>query len=77
MLCKMADLEDYQVEYYGQQLSPEEIIIKELLDSFDVSIKEPEVLTALSGLSKLYSEYTDLKQPKALIACESCLVDID
>ena len=74
---QMADLEDYQVEYYGQQLSPEEIIIKELLDSFDVSIKEPEVLTALSGLSKLYSEYTDLKQPKALIACESCLVDID
>ena len=74
---QMADLEDYQVEYYGQQLSPEEIINKELLDSFDVSIKEPEVLTALSGLSKLYSEYTDLKQPKALIACESCLVDID
>jgi len=74
---QMADLEDYQVEYYGQQLSPEEIIIKELLDSFDVSIKEPEVLTALSGLSKLYSEYTDLKQPKALIACENCLVDID
>jgi protease-4 len=74
---QMADLEDYQVEYYGQELSPEEIIIKELLDSFDVSIKEPEVLTALSGLSKLYSEYTDLKQPKALIACENCLVDID
>ena len=74
---QMADLEDYQVEYYGQQLSPEEIIIKELLDSFDVSIKEPEVLTALSGLSKLYSEYTNLKQPKALIACENCLVDID
>jgi protease-4 len=74
---QMADLEDYQVEYYGQELSPEEIFIKELLDSFDVSIKEPEVLTALSGLSKLYSEYTDLKQPKALIACENCLVDID
>jgi protease-4 len=74
---QMADLEDYQVEYYGQELSPEEIIIKVLLDSFDVSIKEPEVLTALSGLSKLYSEYTDLKQPKALIACENCLVDID
>ena len=74
---QMADLEDYQVEYYGQELSPEEIIIKELLDIFDVSIKEPEVLTALSGLSKLYSEYTDLKQPKALIACENCLVDID
>ena len=74
---QMADLENYQVEYYGQELSPEEIIIKELLDSFDVSIKEPEVLTALSGLSKLYSEYTDLKQPKALIACENCLVDID
>ena len=74
---QMADLEDYQVEYYGQELSPEEIIIKELLDSFDVSIKEPEVLTALSGLSKLYSEYTDLKRPKALIACENCLVDID
>jgi hypothetical protein len=27
----MAELEDYQVEYYGQELSPEEMILKELL----------------------------------------------
>jgi hypothetical protein len=35
--ANMAELENYQVEYYGQKLSPEELIIKELLENFDVS----------------------------------------
>jgi len=73
----LTELEDYQVEYYGQELSPEELIIRELLENFDVSIKEPKVFSALNGLTDLYETLTGIQQPKALLTCEDCMVDID
>jgi protease-4 len=73
----MAELEEYQLEYYGQKLSPEELIIKELLENFDVSIGEPKVLTALNGLANIYETLTGIQQPKALLTCEDCLIDIN
>jgi protease-4 len=75
--ANMAELEDYQLEYYGQKLSPEELIIKELLENFDVSIGEPKVLTALNGLANIYETLTGIQQPKALLTCEDCLIDIN
>jgi protease-4 len=75
--ANMAELEDYQVEYYGQELSPEELIIKELLENFDVSIGEPKVLSALNGLTDFYETLTDIQEPKALLTCNDCLVDLD
>jgi protease-4 len=73
----LTELEDYQVEYYGQELSPEELIIRELLENFDVSIKEPKVFSALNGLTDLYETLTGIQQPKALLTCKDCMVDID
>ena len=73
----LTELEDYQVEYYGQELSPEELILKELLENFDVSIKEPKVFSALNGLADLYETLTGIQQPKVLLTCEDCLVDLD
>ena len=73
----LTELEDYQVEYYGQELSPEELIIRELLENFDVSIKEPKVFSALNGLADLYETLTDIQEPKALLTCKDCLVDLD
>ena len=73
----LTELEDYQVEYYGQELSPEELIIRELLENFDVSIKEPKVFSALNGLADLYETLAEIQQPKALLTCEDCMVDID
>ena len=75
--ANMAELEDYQVEYYGQELSPEELIIKELLENFDVSLGEPKVLSALNGLADLYETLTDIQEPKALLTCKNCLIDLD
>jgi len=75
--ANMAELEDYQVEYYGQELSPEELILRELLENFDVSLGEPKVLSAMNGLADLYETLTDIQEPKALLTCENCLVDID
>ena len=42
--AKLAELEDYKVEYYGEELSPKELLLKELIDNFDVSVGEPKVL---------------------------------
>jgi len=75
--ANMAELEDYQVEYYGQELSPEELIIRELLENFDVSVGEPKVLSALNGLTDFYETLTDIQEPKALLTCKDCFVDLD
>ena len=75
--ANMAELEDYQVEYYGEELSPEELILKELLENFDVSLGEPKVLSALNGLASLYETLTGIQEPKALLTCTDCLVDLD
>ena len=75
--ANMAELDNYQVEYYGQELSPEEMFIKELVENFDVSIGEPKVLSALNGVADLYETLTDIQEPKALLTCKDCLVDLD
>lgn len=75
--AEMTELEDYQVEYYGQKLSPEELLIKELLENFDISIAEPKVLSALNGIANLYETLVEIKQPKALFTCQDCIIDLD
>jgi len=75
--AESAELEDYQVEYYGQALSPEEMILKELLENIDVTVGETRVLSALGGISKLYETLIGIREPKAFLTCEGCLVDLD
>ena len=75
--ASLEELEDYQVEYYREELSPEEMFIKELLENFDVSLAEPAVLSALDGLARLYETFSDIHEPKALLTCKDCLVDLD
>ena len=75
--ANIAELEDYKVEYYGEEFSLEERILKELLENFDVSLGEPKVLSALNGLASLYETLTDIQEPKALLTCKDCLVDLD
>ena len=75
--ANMAELEEFQVEYYGEELSPEELILKELVENLDVSLGEPKVLSALNGLTELYETLIDIQEPKALLTCKDCLVDLD
>ena len=75
--ANIAELEDYKVEYYGEERSLEEMILKELLENFDVSLGEPKVLSALNGLASLYETLTEIQEPKALLTCKDCLVDLD
>ena len=75
--ANMAELEDYKVEYYVQELSTEEMILKKLLENSDASPKKPKVLLALNGLARLYKTLTGIQEPKALLTCKDCLVDLD
>jgi hypothetical protein len=38
---------------------------------------EPKVLSALNGLADLYETLTEIQQPKALLTCQICMVDLD
>ena len=75
--ASLIELEDFKVEYYGQQLSPEELILRELLENFDVSIKEPKVFSALNGLADFYETLVGIQKPKALLTCKDCMIDLD
>ena len=75
--ANIADLEEYQVEYYGQKLSPEELLIKELLENFDISIADPKVISALDGLTNLYDTLVEIQYPKALFTCKDCMIDLN
>ncbi len=75
--ASMAKLQDYQVEYFGEKLTAEKMILKNLLENSDVSLYNPKVLLALNGLAKLYETLTNIQEPKALLACKDCLVDLD
>ena len=75
--ANLAELEDYKVEYYGEELSPKEMLLRELIENFDVSVGEPKVLKAISDLTQLYETLMGIQEPKALLACEDCLVDFD
>ena len=75
--ASLKELEDFKVEYYGQQLSPEELILRELLENLDVSIKEPKVFSALNGLADLYETLVGIQKPKALLTCKDCMIELD
>jgi len=70
-------LEDYQVEYYGDELSNGEMIIKELFENSDISFREPKVMSALDGLARLYDTLKSIQEPKPLLTCMYCLIDLD
>ena len=75
--AKISELEDYKVQYYSEAPSPEELILKELIENFDVSLGDSEVLSALNGLTSLYETLMGIQQPKALLTCNDCLVNLD
>ena len=75
--AKISELEDYKVQYYSEVPSTEELILEELIENFDVSLGDTEVLTALNGLLSLYKTLIGIQEPKALLTCNDCLVNLD
>ena len=38
---------------------------------------EPKAMSALNGIADLYETLTEIQQPKALLTCQICMVDLD
>ena len=47
------------------------------LEVFGKALNKPKVLSALNGLVRLYERLTSIQEPKALLTCKDCLVDLD
>ena len=75
--AKISELEDYKVQYYSEVPSPEELILEELIENFDISLGDTEILTALNGVLSLYKTLIGIQEPKALLTCNDCLVNLD
>ena len=75
--AKISELEDYKIKYYSESPSPEALILEELIENFDVSIRDTKVLSALNGIAKLYETLRGIQEPKALLTCNDCLVNLD
>ena len=75
--ARINGFEDYQVEYYGEELSNGEMIIKELFENSEISFREPKVMSALDGIARLYDTLTSTQEPKPLLTCMYCLIDLD
>ncbi|MAL64787.1 MAG: signal peptide peptidase SppA [Candidatus Marinimicrobia bacterium] len=75
--ANMVELEDYKVEYYGEELSPEKMILKKLFENSDTSPSDSKFLIAFNVLANLYQNLTGIQEPKALLTCADCLVALD
>ena len=75
--AKISELEDYKIKYYSESPSPEALILEELIENFDVSIRDTKVLSALNGIAKLYETLRGIQEPKALLTCNDCLVNFN
>ena len=75
--AKISELEDYKVLYYSEAPSTEVLILEELIENFDLSFRNTEVLSALNGLGSLYKTLIGIQEPKALLTCNECLVNLD
>ena len=73
----MAELENHAVEYYKKELTPEEMILKELLENFNINIQEPAAFSMLKSLTDIYEQLVGIKQPQVLLTCEACLINLD
>ena len=75
--ANMNELKDYKVEYYGEELSYGEKIIKKFHNNSEISQSEHSVFSALDDLVGLYETLKSIQEPKVLLTCMDCLVDLD
>ena len=71
------ELTEYKVEYYGQEIPFGERLISGLLEGIGVSIQEPKIISSLNSMQKFYESLIESRNPKVLLTCENCLIDLD
>ena len=75
--AKLSELAEYEVVYYGQEISFEEKLVSELLKSAGVSIQIPEVFSAVDGMLKFYESLIEISNPEVLLTCGGCVVQLN
>ncbi len=75
--ANMTELDDYKVQYYSEAPSQQELFLEELLENFDVSMGNIKVISALNGLASLYETLKGIQEPRALLTCNDCIVNLD
>tara|TARA_Y100000385_G_scaffold102572_1_gene106010 strand:- start:2764 stop:4590 length:1827 start_codon:yes stop_codon:yes gene_type:complete len=73
----LSELTEYEVVYYGQEISFEEKLVSELLKNVGVSIKTPEIFSAVDGMLKFYESLIEISKPEVLLTCGSCVVQLN
>ena len=71
------ELTECKVEYYGQEIPLGERLISGLLEGIGVSIQEPKIISSLNSMQKFYESLIESRNPKVLLTCENCLIDLD
>ena len=75
--AKLSELAEYEVVYYGQEISFEEKLVSELLKNAGVSIQIPEVFSAVDGMLKFYESLFEISNPEVLLTCGGCVVQLN
>lgn len=75
--AKLSELAEYEVVYYGQEISFEEKLVSELLKNAGVSFQIPEVFSAVDGMLKFYESLIEISNPEVLLTCGSCVVQLN
>jgi protease-4 len=75
--AKLSELAEYEVVYYGQEISFEEKLVSELLKNAGVSIQIPEVFSAVDGMLKFYESLIEISNPEVLLTCGGCVVQLN
>jgi protease-4 len=75
--AELSELAEYEVVYYGQEISFEEKLVSELLKNAGVSIHTPEIFSTVDGMLKFYESLIEISNPEVLLTCEDCLVELN
>jgi protease-4 len=75
--AKLSELAEYEVVYYGQEISFEEKLVSELLKNAGVYIQIPEVFSAVDGMLKFYESLIEISNPEVLLTCGGCVVQLN
>tara|TARA_B110000196_G_scaffold291665_1_gene278741 strand:- start:1451 stop:3268 length:1818 start_codon:yes stop_codon:yes gene_type:complete len=75
--AEIAGLETYKVVYAGQEMSPEDLLFKELQKTFDIGIKNTRAYVFSKKFMEFFAEVMEGTNLNASYTCTECLIEID
>ena len=75
--AELSELTEYEVVYYGQEISFEEKLVSELLKNVGVSIQTPEIFSAVDGMLKFFESLIEIQSSQVLLTCKDCLLEFN